>query len=161
MNGPVPAGVDLRAFTWPLAALERKLEHDLEHQRMHLAALRREFDELRSQLAALQAAHQDEVQAAGAPAHGSIDAAARRQALAYLAHALERMSLRLQELERLREKMELAGKTLVRADQRLAALRNLRDSARAAYARSELRRQAREADLAWLTGVGQARKGSP
>jgi hypothetical protein len=150
MSRPVPAGVDLRGFGWPLAALERKLEHDLERQGVRLAEARREVLALQTALTALEASHRNGARAADAATSGPIDPAARRQTLAYLLRELGSVSRHRRECDRSRKVAEAEAELLLRADRALSAVRRLRDSALAAHASQQVRRQCREADFAWL-----------
>lgn len=144
------AGVDMRGFRPPLAALERKLGHDLDRARSDLAALGREarvLAELRQELAGQRA---DQLQFAGKLLAGAVDPSAYGRCLRYLAAMERRVQERSNEAGLLETRLAAARQACVEADRRLACLRALRESAEAAYALAQSRRDAKQADLAWL-----------
>lgn len=141
---------DMRGFRWRLAALEGKLDHDLDRARAALAALQREaatLDAARREMAEVQAAH---LRRAAALVAGRPDPAMHRACLQYLAHAENRLHQRRSEAEQLAARVAGARKACVDADRKLASVRSLRRRDEVPYAIEQARRNAREADLAWL-----------
>lgn len=154
----IPGNADLRGFQWRLAALERKLDHDLGRARSALATLQREaadLDTVRHDMADVQAA---QMRRAAALVVRGLDPAAHRACLQYLVLAEGRLQQRRSEAEQLAARVADARKACLDADRKLASLRSLRREDEAEYATDQSRRNAREADLAWLAnGVAGAR----
>jgi flagellar biosynthesis chaperone FliJ len=130
MTRGLHARVDMRGFPWKLAMLERKLEHATAVQRLE----------------AQKAAQTPRQRATGE----RIDAAVQVCLLRFLVQAEDRLADRNRDLSQLQERVATARRDCVDADRELARLRRLRESAEASYAAEQLRRQAKEADLAWL-----------
>jgi len=150
--------VDLRGFPWQLAALERNLEHAVDLARAALAAAQRRAETLETTLQSLETQKAEQLQGAVASAGQRIDPAAQGRLLRFLAQAEARRVARQLELARLRDHVAAARQECTAADRELACLRRLRESAEAVHATAQLRREAKEADLAWLTHASRARR---
>jgi flagellar biosynthesis chaperone FliJ len=147
---------DMRAFQWRLAALERKLEHDLGRAHTALAALQREaasLDTVRREMADVQAAH---LRRTAALVPRKLDPTAYRACLHYLALAEDRLHQHRCDAEQLAARVADARRACLDADRKLASLRSLRERDEAAYATEQSRRRAREDDLAWLANAATA-----
>lgn len=147
----LPARVDLRAFHWRLAPLERKLEDDLETARAALSALRQEEADLIRDVEVLERTLSDQARHAAAASEQVLDAHRCYGRLYYLAGLVEQIAQRTATASRLRERIEVASKVCIAHDVKLGCLRRLRESATDSFAREQMRRESREADLAWLT----------
>ena len=156
MTTGLHARVDLRGFPWKLAMLERKLEHAVDVARSALAAAQGEAAAATTAVQWLEA--QKAAQTPRRRATGErFDAAAQVRLLRFLAQAEDRLADRNRELAQLQARIAMARRGCVDADRELARVRRLRESAQAAYAAEQLRRQAKEADLAWLAARRPAR----
>jgi chromosome segregation ATPase len=153
----MPGNADVRGFPWRLAALERKLDHDLDRARSALAALQREaanLDTMRHEMADGQAA---QMRHASALVARRLDPVAHRACLQYLVLAEQSLQQRRSEAERLAVRVADARKACLVADRKLASLRSLRREDETGYATEQARRNARDADLAWLANAAAAR----
>jgi flagellar biosynthesis chaperone FliJ len=150
------AGLDLRAFRWPLAPLERKHAHALDTAWMGLAGIRREVGVAQAELLALREAHAADVRALSESCAGGIDARVRLSALQYLADAQQQMQRRTAQANALGARADGAAKDCIEADRRLASVRKLRQAALATFAAQQLRRGFREADLGWVMRAAAA-----
>lgn len=152
MSG-TPGTADMRGFQWRLAALERKLDHDLGRAHSALAVLQREaadLDTLRNEMADLLAA---QMRGAAGLIARKPDPAAHRACLRYLQLGHERLHQRRSEADELAARVSVARQACLDADRKLAALRSLRHEQETEYATEQSRRGAREADLAWLANA--------
>lgn len=155
------AGADMRGFRSPLAAVERKLDHERDRARADLAALAREvlgLEEIRRELAQERDA---QLHCAATLLAGAMDPSAYGRCLGYLCGMERRLRERCAEAELLEMRVAAARCACVEADRRLACLRVLRESSQAAYALEQSRRDARQADLAWLARLGALRARPP
>jgi flagellar export protein FliJ len=156
MSKGIHTGVDLRGFRWPLGVLERKLEHAVDVACAALGAVQADAGRMATTIRALEA--QKAAQLQGPSAEGDrINAAEHVRSLRFLAQVEGLLAGRNRELATLRERVDAARQDCVKADRNLARVRRLRESAEAAYASEELRRQAKDADLAWLAFAARAR----
>lgn len=151
MRGVLPARVDLRAFRWRLAPLERKLEGDLEAARATLSGMRQEEADLIREVEALEQNLSEQAKHAAAASEQVLDAHRYHGRLHCLAGLVEEIAQRTATATRLRERIAVAAKVCIARDVKLGCVRRLRDLATDAYAREQMRRESREADLAWLT----------
>lgn len=151
MRRVLPARADLRAFRWPLAPLERKLEGELETARTALGALRQEEADLIGDVEALERTLSEQARHAATDSEQVLDAHRYYGRLHYLAGLVEQIAQRTATATRLRERIEVASKVCIVRDVKLGCVRRLRESATDTYAREQMRRESREADLAWLT----------
>lgn len=142
--------VDLRAFRWRLAGLDRKLDHELECTRSALAALQREAASLDALRHEMTEAHFDALRKTSKLLADAVDPVAHRACLQYLAATEDRLRERSDEAGQLDARVMEARKACLDADRRLASLRSLRQDEEADYTREQSRRIARDADLAWL-----------
>lgn len=148
-----PRNADVRGFRWRLDSLERKLDHDLDLAHSTLAALQREatdLDAVRHEMAAVQAA---QMRRAAELAARRLDPAAHGACLQYLVLAEKRLQQRRSEAEQLAGRVADARTACLDADRKLASLRSLRREDEAGYATEQSRRNARDADLAWLANA--------
>jgi hypothetical protein len=130
-----------------LAGLERKLHLDAQRAAGALGELERERAARQAQLVALQGAHERQLLAV---AGTRIDPFGRRQALRYLGREQEAICEQQVELAALDGRVAGLREARLAAERRLEAARKLRSAALSVYAQGQLRRQAKEADLAWL-----------
>ena len=144
------SGVDLRGFAWTLAAAERLRQHEADRAASRLAVAEHARRELQADLQALESARNGQLQFLAGCSSSPFDPALQQQALRYLAQALGQEQQRQQQEAQLLGRLELAKKVRVDAQRRLDSVRKLRETALARYAQDQIRRQAREADLAWL-----------
>jgi flagellar biosynthesis chaperone FliJ len=150
---------DLRGLPWPYAALERKLEIALGRARVALVEIQRKCAAGEQELRALQDARRDQLRSLNTVPLRAEGWDVHRGSLHFLAEALARLATREETVIQLRVQLEKAQKACVAAHQRLEALRALRASAEAAHVQVQLRRQAKEADLAWLSRRASAAPG--
>jgi DNA repair ATPase RecN len=153
MNSGIAARVDMRVFKWPLAGLQKKLEHELDLARLELASLNRELAASEAEIRAMQQEQHAQAQAMGCSRALAMEPSAHRQGLEYLRRELEQLSQRSRHVAGLRQRIEEAQARCAAADRRLAAMRRSRASAEAGYATTALRKDAKEADLAWLAYI--------
>lgn len=158
MRRAAPTQVDMRGFCWELAAVERKLDHDLEQATAALAVVRREAEARREQVRRLEAQGREQARSAGATLARGLDVAAHGRWLRYLAQVQQQSVDASRALERAEGRVRQAAQACTEADRRLACLRTLRESAEKTYAAEQLRRHAKEADLAWLARSASARR---
>jgi flagellar export protein FliJ len=158
MKHAVRSRVDMRGFPWKLAGVERKLELELEQATATLAVLQRQAAALREQVQKLESEGRQQARSAGDALARGFDVAAHGRWLRYLAHAQQRLVDASGEVERGESRVTLATQACTEADRRLACLRTIRESAEKAYAAEQLRRQAKEADLAWLVRLAVGRR---
>lgn len=144
------AGVDLRGFKSPLGAVERKLGHELERAQADLAVLQAEALGLGEIRAALARERQAQLQDATALLAGGMDPAAYARCLQYLARMEREVERRSSQARALDARLADSRQACLQANRRLASLRALRDAGEAAFALEQSRRDARQADLAWL-----------
>lgn len=148
-----PRNADMRGFQWRLAALERKLDHDLGLARSALAMLQREatdLDAVRHEMADAQAA---QMRRAAELMVRRLDPGAHAACLQYLVLAENRLLLRRSEAEQLAGRVADARKACLDADRKLASLGSLRREDEAGYATQQSRRNARHADLVWMANA--------
>ena len=149
-------GADLRGLPWPYAALERKLEIALGRERVVVAELQRECASGEQELRELQQAREAQLRALQAVALRAEGWDVHRGSLHFLAESLARLAGREQAVVLLRAQLHEAQQACAAAHQRLETLRALRASAEAAHVQAQIRRAAKEADLAWLSRHGSA-----
>lgn len=161
MSAPPRAatGADLRGLSWPCAALERKLELALGRAHVAVAELQRQCAAGEQELRELQDAREDQLRALHAVALRGEGWDVHRGSLHFLAEALARLAGHERAVVLLRARLQEAQQACVAARQRLETLRALRSAAEAAHVQAQLRREAREADLAWLARHGGAAAG--
>lgn len=142
--------VDLRGFVWKLAALERKLERDVELARIHLASLHREALALEDNRRALDRELREQARI-DALRFGS---ATQRTAFEYLAQVQRRQEQAANSAAALAVRVEHARRACVDVDRQLASVGKLRQGQEQRYARQQQRRADRAADLDWLARGG-------
>ena len=141
---------DLRGFAWPLAAAERQREHQVDCARAQLALLERKHLASVRELDLLRSSRDQELRRLAVLRDTRMDPAVQRHAIHHLRHSLERQSACEQQAMRLKSEVEQARGRCAGAQQRLEAARQLREAALARYVHDQARREAKEADLAWL-----------
>lgn len=146
-----PTHADLRGLPWPYAAVERKLEIALDRARVAVAELQRKCVAGEQELRELQEAREEQLRALHAVALRGEGWDVHRGSLLFLAQALACLAARDQAVAGLRVELQEAQEACLAAHQRLEALRALRASAEAEHVQAQLRRGAKEADLAWLS----------
>lgn len=143
-------GLDMRAFRWSLAPLERKLqwERDASQSRMALVLQRLRDCEQRNRHLASE--RDSQVSSAAARWRQAADPQAHRQALRFLA----RMETQLAEGDRhwraLQMEVDRARQDCLERERRLETLMKMRRAAIQAHVRVATLRLAKEADIAWL-----------
>lgn len=152
---PSLADVDLRGFTWRLAALHPPWEVAAERAEAELARREREHTALRSELERMRDAYMQQLPALGCD--GAIDPLRQRHALLYLVQALERLHDHQGAVDACEASVAEARRARIAAQQRLDSLLRLRDDAFALYAAQERHRTRKEADQAWLAGLTRLR----
>jgi len=147
MKTSLPRFADLRGFRWRLEPLRRKLQADLEGARLLLAALLGEEGRLAAAIRELDARFlHDARDILNAP----LEARGRARALAYLLQQGEALHAQRRQACELRSRLTEAREECLAAERRLNSVEKLRGSAQAVFAAEQLRRTAKEADLAWL-----------
>jgi flagellar biosynthesis chaperone FliJ len=154
------SGVDLRGFPWTLAAAERVRQHAADGAASRLAQAEQARRELQSDLEAMEHARQEQLRFLTGGSSSLVDPARQQHALRYLTQALGQERQRREQQAQLGARVELAKQECVDAQRRLESLRKLREAALARHAQDQLRRQAREADLAWLARRPSRSEGS-
>ncbi len=147
MKTSLPGVADLRGFRWHLEPLRRKLEADLEGARLELAALLREEGELAAAVRELDARF---LQDARDALRGPLDPQRRARALGYLTQQAKALDGHRRDACELRSRVTKAREACLTAERRLASTERLRAKAQALFAADQLRRTAKEADIAWL-----------
>lgn len=158
MKTSLSGTADLRGFRWHLEPLRRKLEADLEGARLVLAALLREEDGLAAAMRELEARF---LQEARAVLSGPLDPQRRARALAYLTQRAQALDERRRDACELRSRVTVAREACLMAERRLASTERLRGKAQALFAADQLRRVAKEADIAWLAMRSRPQPESP
>jgi flagellar export protein FliJ len=143
-------GADLRGFSWPLSQLETKLAQDVELAALRLAGLRREAAQLEASLAALARARSEQLLAVSCVPGQGVDPAVGAQVLRYLGQHDRRAAQGRAQAAALQGRIDEAAAACVAIERRLACARRLRENAEDEHGREQLRRDAREADRAWL-----------
>ena len=143
------SSMDLRGFHWPLAPLDCKLQIALDAAQLRLANLRREEAGLHDSVHTLDGERR-KVLAGMTPARGTVDPVSRGVRLRRAVEQGLSLRAREHELRELAGRIEEARQACVDAERALASARKLRDAARATYAGSRLRAEAKEADFSWL-----------
>jgi hypothetical protein len=142
------SSADLRGFHWPLAPLDSKLQIALDAAQLRLGKLCREEAELRSSVNALDGERHKIL--AGLAVGRVVEPVSRGVRLRHaVQHGLS-LKAREEELRELAARIDTARQECVAAERALASARKLRDAARATYAGSRDRAEAREADFSWL-----------
>lgn len=144
------AGLDMRAFRWPLLALERLREHERAQAAGRTSALQQEIAGHQQQLAGLEAARQAAMDALAVRRRTELDPVSHRQALLYLVDDLARLSQVRGGIDLLQKDLGEARRAQADAERGLASVRRMREAAQSAFALDAMRRQARLADLEWL-----------
>lgn len=149
-------GADLRGFAWPLSHLERKLEQDLELAGLQLAGLRRAAAQVEADLAALERARGEQLRAIATTPGRGVDPAAHAQVLRYLAQADQHAAQGRAQAASLQGRIDQAAAACAGVERRVACVRRWREGAEDEHVREQRRREAREADRAWLALHGRA-----
>jgi hypothetical protein len=141
---------DLRGFSWPLVALQRKLEVRADQARARLASSQREAStHERTLQATRQHGAQQEAVAASAWRLG-VDPQAHAQSLRYLVQVRCRVIREQTEQDALLAGVAEERSACAGIEVQLACLEQVREQAVRAFRLQQQRRQAKEADLAWL-----------
>lgn len=146
---------DLRGFKWPLSHVEARLAQDLELGGLQLAGLRREAAQAPAALAELARVRGEQLLACAATAGQGLDPSARAQVLRYLAQLDGHAARCRAQAVALQRRIAEAAAACAVLERRLACVRRLREDAEHDHAREQLRREAREADRAWLALHGR------
>ena len=157
MNGAGSKRVDLRAFRWQLAPLEKKLNANVDAACIALAVIRQREASLQQAIGTLESQRDREMVAVAALAGTTVDPWVRASTLKYLARQGRQLGARQLEAAALRLEFEKARETCASWRRQLACVEKLRAGAQAAFATQQLRAVAKEADLGWL--AAHARSG--
>lgn len=154
MTSHSTAGLDLRGFGWHLEGLERVRELASERARSRLSAADRDRRHCEETLERMRSARERQLREQGAQPNGVIDPGMRMRLLQHLEQSLARVEAVQAQLLACQERSERARKDCLQAQQRLDAVREMREAALASFARDQRRRDAKAADLAWLARHG-------
>lgn len=152
MRKSAPSDVDLRGFSWPLAAVARQVDAAAQRALADLASQQRCRAAGEAALQALRSEHDDQIRSVPA-----LDVALRRHGIAYLAGAAQRLDDQERAQVATSVRTEAARQAHQALQQRLEALARLRGEAMARHAGQERRRAANEADQAFLASRLRAR----
>jgi flagellar export protein FliJ len=151
------ASVDMRAFTWPLLPLERKLEWERDAARARLAQALAALRRSQSQLRELEALRQQQARRAAATLRQTLDPRSHRQFLAYLVSIQQQQGRARQHLQSLERALAAARAECAHRERTLESLVAARARAMRAYIAGALLSQDRQADTAWLVHDQRAR----
>ncbi|MBC5785102.1 hypothetical protein H8N03_19300 [Ramlibacter sp. USB13] len=143
-------GADVRGFAWPLSAVERQREHQVDVARTHMGVTERERQAREDELRVVRARCDEGMRHLVAAPGARLDPAVRAHVLGHVQRSLQRQRECEEQARAIEARVESARRACVEAQQRLDAARKLRESALARYLREQARREARLADLAWL-----------
>ena len=152
------SGVDMRGFRWWLGGLEDKLDHDLNRARSELALLQREASDLDASREQKLRERDAELACAGTLLAGAMDPVAYTRCLRFLSMAEARLQECRRQAEQLGTRVAAARDACVEADRKRASVESLRDGAQRVFALEQSRRDAKEADRAWLATAGGVRR---
>lgn len=139
---------DLRGFRWPLRPLERKLDAELEAARLALARMQSQEQVARQSLGA--AAEHLGLQQGMASRCIQHDPRLAHEVLSYLSGLEQALSRCRSDAARVAQDLVDARVRCIERQRRLACVEALRERAEQAHLRERTRREAREADAAWL-----------
>ncbi|MDB5897733.1 MAG: hypothetical protein JWP41_1335 [Ramlibacter sp.] len=139
-----------RGFVWPLAALDRKLEVQVEQARAGLADLQRRAADQARRLQSTSAESTEQARLARGALARHIDAAAHSNTLRYLGELAGRARDEEDEQRAIAARVDLARAACAALEVRRACVQEAHDSAWRVFAGTQQRREARQADLAWL-----------
>lgn len=143
--------VDLRGFTWRLAALQPAWDVAAQQAAAELARREGEHATLQKELDRMRDAYMQQLPVLGYAA--AIEPLRQRHALLYLAQALQRLKEQQSAVDVCEASVAQAQRTRIAAQQRLDSLLRLHDDAVALYVTKERHRTGKEADQAWLAGL--------
>lgn len=144
------SAADEHGFRWPLAALQRKREWELEGARSHLAELLCEAATAAARLADLKQQHAEQAAAARQAMCSRGDVQTYARALVYLSVLSARIDGVARSREEAEQQVEAARAECLGCHCRVETLLAARNDALQEHARQALRRAANEADAAWL-----------
>ena len=140
--------VDVRSFRWPFATLERRRALAVDQAAVHLARAERERAAIAGQVERAEAEEGEQLEAIRKAT--LLDPVVRSQALAYLGRISVKAQAAHASLVHAEQRTGDARAELQRTQRDVDLLATLRGAALAAFIVEAGRRQAKEADLAWL-----------
>lgn len=149
----LPFSADLRGFVYPLEAVMRQRQWQLERLRNEWAKSQRATREARQRLKQLGNHYAKARETAASAWSNRLDATLHQASLGYLARVQTAMQELGQELERLVKQQAQARDQYLKQHQRLDAIEHDRGEAVTTYTQERLREQAVEADRGWLSRV--------
>jgi flagellar export protein FliJ len=147
----MPSGADLRGFVYPLEAVMRQRQWQLDRVRNEWAKSQRATREARQRLSQLDTQHAIAREATVSAWSSRLDASLHRASLGYLARLQSTMQEVRQELQKLVQQQAQARDRYLQQRQRVDAIEHDRSEAATNYAKDRLRQQAIEADRDWLS----------
>jgi hypothetical protein len=139
-------------FAWQLAALQRKLEWEVDMAKGRLAVLLGAAEHTACALDALEQTCRQQAGIASAALRRQAHPGLHAQALGYLAALQARIAQAQAEQLRMAQEVAAARAQCLHCQQRLDTLATLHDHALAQHLTLVGRRMAKEADLDWLAG---------
>lgn len=155
MKPGMARAIDLRGFGWPLVPLERLRALQAERARGDFAVLLKEQRIRDGELARMRSVRERDLRERVDGRQVHVDLALSRHAVQHFARSLGRIARAESEATALHEHVAIARAACLDAQRKVDAARKLRESALRVYAREQVRREAREADLAWLVRHGR------
>lgn len=149
-TGADAGGIDPRGFDWRLGPLQCKLAWALEAARVRSAKGLAEVRHAQQRSQALEADLAAQARRTASLGAAAIDPAARWQALAFLAGGQRALGRSLHACGEAEADLAEARQACLQARVRLESLQAAHDAAWARHAQAMRRREANEADAAWL-----------
>ena len=148
---PPPAGADLRGFQYPLEAMMRREQWQLDRLRAEWARAQRATREARQGLARLDARHSQAREAIALRWTNRPDAGLHSASIVYLARLQTEIKNQREQIDSLAQRQTQARTHYLDQRQRLSAIERHREDALGEFAREQLRRASVEADREWLS----------
>lgn len=148
---PPPAGADLRGFQYPLEALMRREQWQLDRLRAEWARAQRATREARQGLVRLDARHGQAREAIALRWTNRPDAGLHSASIVYLARLQTEMKTQREHIDTLAQRQAHARTHYLDQRKRLSAIERHREDALGEFAREQLRRASVEADRDWLS----------
>lgn len=143
------AAVDLRGFNYPLAALLRKREWDLESLQKKMGEIRQALQQADAQLETARDTLLQQGNALSLSAASALDPVMYQHGIAFLAGSQSAIAGQRQQVAKLREDLEAARQACVTQQTNIQMLEEHRAQVLDAYVREEHTHQANEIDRDW------------
>ncbi|WP_050465676.1 flagellar export protein FliJ [Herbaspirillum autotrophicum] len=143
------AAVDLRGFNYPLAALLRKQEWELESLQKKMGDIRQALQQAEVQLEIARDALLEQGNALSLSAGKTLDPAMYQRTIAFLTGSQSAIANQQLQVDKLREDLEVARQACVAQQISIQMLEEHRAQVLDAYVREEQTRQANETDRDW------------